>query len=56
MSHLIRALIPSWGLHPQPIHLPKAPPPDTITLDGVKHASIYEYLEITNIQSIAELI
>ena len=44
-SPLVRALIPSRELHPrdliQTCHLPKAPPPDTITL-GIR-ASAHEF-------------
>lgn len=54
MSHLIRALTPSWGLHPQPNHLPKAPLLTPSLWMGFS-ASIYEYLEITNIESIESL-
>lgn len=56
---LIKTLIPLQGPHPhdpsKPKHIPKAPPPNTITMEG--RASIYEFgvgVGDTNIQSITD--
>ena len=54
LPFLIRALIPSWGPHPHdlfnPSHLPKVPPPNTIT-SGFR-ATTYKFYRAAGTQTL----